>query len=92
MPPTWAVPGLFFFVTLTQTRWTKEKTGMQDEFIWGIVPEALSQMTRAEYKTEPDKMLPHNSYRKETHDTIKTNSSGQDTRKAKHQKTSGGDL
>ena len=25
-------------------------------FIWGIGPEALYQMTRAEYKTEPDKI------------------------------------
>ena len=27
---------------------------IQEDFIWGVGPEALYQKTRAEYKTEPD--------------------------------------
>ena len=29
---------------------------IQEDFIWGLGPEALYQMTRAEYKTEPDRI------------------------------------
>ena len=38
----------------TQTGWSGKETDIQEDFIWGIGPEALYQMTRAEYKTEPD--------------------------------------
>ena len=40
---------------MTQTGWSGKETEIQEDFIWGIGPEALYQMTRAEYKTEPDK-------------------------------------
>ena len=33
-----------------------KKNQIQDDFIWCIGPEALYQMTRAEYKTDPDKI------------------------------------
>ena len=41
---------------ITQTGWTGKENEIQEDFIWGIGPEALYQMTRAEYKTEPDKI------------------------------------
>ena len=41
---------------VTQNGWTKKENEIQEDFIWGIVPETLYQMTRAEYKTEPDKI------------------------------------
>ena len=41
---------------LTQTDWATKENQVQDNFIWGIGPEALYQMTRAEYKTEPEKI------------------------------------
>ena len=41
---------------MAQTGWSGKETEIQEEFIWGIGPEALYQMTRAEYKTEPDKI------------------------------------
>ena len=31
-----------------------EETAVQEDFIWGVGPEALYQITRTEYKTEPD--------------------------------------
>ena len=39
---------------MTQNGWTGKETEIQEDFIWGTGPEALYQMTRAEYKTEPD--------------------------------------
>ena len=39
---------------MTQTSWSGKETDIQEDFIWGIGPEALYQITRAEYKTEPD--------------------------------------
>ena len=40
---------------ITETGWTAEKeVNIQEDFIWGVGPEALYQITRAEYKTEPD--------------------------------------
>ena len=41
---------------MTQTGWSGKETEIQEDFIWGIGPEALYQMTRAKYKTEPDKI------------------------------------
>ena len=38
------------------TGWPGKKTEVQMDFIWGIVPEALHRITRAEYKTELDKI------------------------------------
>ena len=39
---------------ITQTGWLANEAEIQEDFICGIGPEALYQMTRAEYKTEPD--------------------------------------
>ena len=36
------------------TNWSGKKQTVQVDFIWGVGPEALYQITRAEYKTEPD--------------------------------------
>ena len=41
---------------ITQNGWTEKENEIQEDFIWGIGPEALYQMTRAEYKTDPDKI------------------------------------
>ena len=41
---------------ITQTGWAKNEIEIQEVFIWGIGPEGLYQMTRAGYKTEPDKI------------------------------------
>ena len=41
---------------MTQTDWAGKEAEIQEDFIWGIGPEALYQMTRAEYKTEPDRI------------------------------------
>ena len=34
--------------------WTGREKAIQEDFIWGVGPEALYQITRAEYRTEPD--------------------------------------
>ena len=34
--------------------WSGKEQLIQEDFIWGVGPEALYQITRAEYKTEPD--------------------------------------
>ena len=39
---------------ITDTKWTGKEAAIRDDFIWGVAPEALYQITRAEYKTEPD--------------------------------------
>ena len=36
------------------TNWSGKKQTVLEDFIWGVGPEALYQITRAEYKTEPD--------------------------------------
>ena len=36
------------------TGWTEKKQAIQEDFIWGELPESVYQITRAEYKTEPD--------------------------------------
>ena len=41
---------------MTQADWATKENQVQDDFMWGIGPEALYQTTRAEYKTEPDKI------------------------------------
>ena len=41
---------------MTRTDWATKESQIQDDFVWGTGPEALYQMTRAEYKTEPDKI------------------------------------
>ena len=86
-------------VEMTQNSWTGKETEIQEDFIWGIVPEALHQMTRAEYKTEPysiamkDLIMLFNEYflpkRNSYHN--RGEFSGQNRPKRKHPKTSGGD-
>ena len=41
---------------MTQTGWAGKEAEIQEDFIWGIGTEALYQMTRAEFKTEPDRI------------------------------------
>ena len=41
---------------MTQTDWATKESRIPDDFVWGIGPEALYQMTRVEYKTEPDEI------------------------------------
>ena len=36
------------------TEWSGKEQLIREDFIWGVGPEALYQITRAEYKTEPD--------------------------------------
>ena len=36
------------------TEWSGKEQLIQEDFIWLVGPEALYQITRAEYKTEPD--------------------------------------
>ena len=43
-------------IKITQTDWSGKEAEIREDFTWGIGPEALFQMTRAEYKTEPDKI------------------------------------
>ena len=39
---------------VTETGWTGKEKAIQKGFIWGVGPETLYQITRAEYKTDPD--------------------------------------
>ena len=39
---------------ITATNWTAVEKDVQEDFIWGVGPEPIYQITRAEYKTEPD--------------------------------------
>ena len=36
------------------TNWAGKEQATQEDFIWGVGPDALYQITRTEYKTEPD--------------------------------------
>ena len=40
--------------TMTDQNWNTVEKDTQEDFIWGVGPEAIYQITRAEYKTEPD--------------------------------------
>ena len=39
---------------ITDGNWNAVEKDTQEDFIWGVGPEAIYQITRAEYKTEPD--------------------------------------
>ena len=39
---------------ITQSGWSTKEKQIQEDFIWGLGPEAMYQITRAEYKTDPD--------------------------------------
>ena len=38
----------------TDADWNGKEQAVQEDFIWGLGPEALYQINRADYKTEPD--------------------------------------
>ena len=39
---------------MTDPGWSGKEQAIQEDFLWGVGPEALYQISRAEYKTEPD--------------------------------------
>ena len=39
---------------ITETSWATKEKQIQEDFIWGLGPEATYQITRAEYKRDPD--------------------------------------
>ena len=39
---------------ITDSGWGAKEQAIQEDLIWGMGPEALFQITRAEYKTDPD--------------------------------------
>ena len=39
---------------VTDTGWTGKEQAFQEDFLWRVGPEALYQISRDEYKTEPD--------------------------------------
>ena len=39
---------------ITQTGWNEKEQAIQEGYIWAVEPNALYQINRAEYKTEPD--------------------------------------
>ena len=39
---------------MTDPGWSGKEQAIQEDFLWGVGPEALFQITSAEYKTEPD--------------------------------------
>ena len=41
---------------ITENGWNGKEQAIQEDFLWGVGPEALYQITRAEYKTEPDRI------------------------------------
>ena len=83
---------------MTQNDWIGKEAEIQQDFIWGVGPETLYQITRAEYKTEPDsipvkdliRLFKNISYRNEIHITTGENSSGLNRPKQNHPKISGG--
>ena len=40
----------------TDTNWAGKEQAAQEDFKWDVGPEALYQITRAEYETEPDRI------------------------------------
>ena len=85
---------------ITEAGWTTEKEAQtQEDFIWGVGPEALYQITRDEYKTEPDsiqfkdliRLYTEHYPQIETHILIEETSFGRNNRRMKHPKSSGDD-
>ena len=48
---------------MTQKGWAEKEAEIQEDFIWGMGPEALYQIIRADYKTDPDKMATKDLFR-----------------------------
>ena len=84
---------------MTDSGWSAKEQAIQEDFLWGVRPEALYQITRAEYKTEPDSIKVKDLIRlfaefympKKIHTIIVETSSGRNKQKRKHRKTSGDD-
>ena len=38
---------------ITDANWNRKGQAVQEDFIWGVGPQALYQITMAEYKTDP---------------------------------------
>ena len=84
---------------VTETGWTGKEKAIQEDFIWGVGPEALYQITRAEYKTDPDsikikdliRIFLEFTYRNATPTITEEISFERSREKKKHPKTSGED-
>ena len=84
---------------ITQTDWATNENQVQDDFVWGIGPEALYQMTEQNTRPSRTKSQSKNkfgyststSYRKEIHITTGENAFGPNKLKPKHRRTFGGD-
>ena len=48
---------------ITDTNWAGKEQATQEDFLCGVGPEALYQITRAEYKKEPDSIKVKNLIR-----------------------------
>ena len=81
---------------MTDSGWSAKEQAIQEDFLLGVGPEALYQITRAEYKTEPDSIKVKDLIRlstefympKKTHTIIVEISSERNKQKRKHWKTS----
>ena len=79
----------------TEIGWTKKEATIQEGLIWEVGPEALYQITRAEYKTEPDSIkfkdlirlnTEHTTSQNEIHTATGEISSRHKNQKMKHRK------
>ena len=79
---------------ITDSGWGAKEQAIQENFFRGVGPEALFQITRAEYKTDPDSIkikmysgyTPNTTSRNETLTTIEEISFGQNSQKKKHRR------
>ena len=84
---------------ITDSGWARKEQAIREEFIWGVGPEALFQITRAEYNTHPDSMKIKDLIRLYTEYSLpkrntyhnREDSSGRNNQKRKNRKTSGDD-
>ena len=84
---------------ITDSGWAAKEQEIQEAFIWGVGPEALFQITRAEYKTNPDSIKTKDLIRLNTkyylpNETLTTTEeifSGRNNQKKKLQKNYGDD-
>ena len=84
---------------ISDTDWAGKEQATQEDFIWGVGPEALYQINRAEYKLEPDSRKikdldrlgysPSSICRIETLTATEETSSGQNRPKMRHRRNSG---
>ena len=86
---------------ITATEWTGKEQAIQEDFLWGVGPEGLYQITRGEYKTKTDSLKLkelirfltefYMTCRKETFTITAEISSGENRPKNKCQKNFGED-